>query len=454
MAPCRSTNGYIHLQGGIGTSTSSALYIAPPNAPAEFEFKGNLPIPGCHTHTIKPKGNRVYKFGGDAIGGLTHDKIHSWREEDGSEFRLEIENVPGLQGVGHFVDEFGDGFIWGGGQRMSAQGSGYGPILTAHYWEPGWAAPIQIFARAPYGIRGWYSGVTKYNSKLILPGGTMYEDAGLGRFHQNDFISIDENFAVETIVARTTLAHRIWQNLNKNDNSLILMYGGNSDLGSGSDGDLSDVHVANDGVNFSQVSVAPDPVYGSPVKRHAAATVDIPDGPYKGTLFTTGSCSFWSPAEGKKIWLLKKDQYHWGKSPTSPGTGWASSPMVSVDRSNPIPAGTHVASIGWHLNGNQSGITPMIVRENSQTNYTPIQQAPTTVHDGGGMRDFILDCTTPDDGAAYWPAAGHSLPTNPPEAFSSVGQRASYLGPLPAVNQSFVASVHNDGTICTRWSEG
>lgn len=432
---CTSTSGYRHLQGGILTSLLSSLYIATPNDPTNFQFIGNLPIDGSHTHPLVPLEGRVYKIGGDAIGGHVQDQIYSWNE-DGSGtnagLQLDLDNVPGLDGAGHFAFELNGWIHWGGGQRLAAQGGAVGPILTLYRWKPGQSVE-QVFARAPYGVRGWFSTISKHNGKIILPGGAIYEDGGLPRFHQNDFVTIDADYKVETISPRTDKAARIWQNSVPFDNKWFLMLGHNGTTGA--PGDMNDVHISADGAE----TLLAGPTFPG-TARHAAAVftssagIDVVTGSHYGT----------------DLYRLFKDAFSYG-APHNSATGWGAGLMTSVDRFDAIPAGTMVASIGWLLSGAYPGIKPKIVRENSTSNYDVVWNGSSASHPGGGYHDFSVNFTLPNDGGVYRKAFSHSLPNTPAEPFSSSGSRSYVLG--DATGNGVAMTVLGDGTICTRWAE-
>lgn len=436
---CRHPNGNLFLFGGIYTSPLSGLHRAHESNPSNWAYLGNMPVEGRHTQpvVVGKFDGRCYSIGGDAIGGNYIPQICSW-DENGGDFRVDADNVPGLDRILHYAFSTATDLIWGGGQRLSTVSGTAQFMLDMHAWNPVDGHRL-IAENVPFGSRGLYSDFPERDGKLYLVGSGSYEDAGWPRAHKHDIIRIDlSNLSAACVNARAAFLDRVWASGGFFDSKLWWGLGGNINLGIGSNGDLNDFWYS-PGPNYGQEWFAGPTFPGT--RRHAAALFETPG----GLIITTGS------HYGLDIWKLFKDTFTYG-APHNSATGWGAGLMTTVDRSYAIPAGTSVASIGWLLSGTYSGITPKIVRENSVSNYDVVWNGSSTSHNGGGYQDFVVNTALPNDSGVYRIAFSHSLPASPSEPFSSSGTRAACLSDATGNGVSF-PYFGNDGTICTRWAE-
>lgn len=439
VAAVRMSNGNILMHGGIWTQPLSGLYKGHESNPAAIALHDTLPNAGRHTHIMLegPWDGRAYGIGGDPQGGYEAEIFSV--DVDGNDFRIDLSGVPGLDCALFYAFRKGNYFYWGGGQQFASVSGTPRINLPLYRWGgPGTQVEL-VLERVPHGARGIYSGpLPELNGKHFWVGGAVYEDAGCPRFHQNDVVSIDANLEIETVNPLLEGLDVIWHNAVAWDDKLWQLLGHRLSLGSGSDGDTTNVRYSPDGETWATGPSFPG------TKRHAAVALPISS----GILVTTGSHSFYDTANARDMWLLTKDIYTYGQKQNGT-TGWGIRYTIA-DRSVALPNNALISQLQIKFNNAHNGVYYKILRENSPGSFDVIYDSGPVSHPGGGYAGVSPNVTIPSSGV-YRMGVSADLPSSPAEVFANGPYNRSMNTGNMSGNGIALTPI-SDGTICMRFA--
>lgn len=389
---------------------------------------------GRHQMPVVAHKGRIHVIGGD-IDSLSYEpNTHSWDGVEGSSWRVEEANFPVLNRTGHMGWSQGDYLWFYGGQTMPPMTTGPTKFFT-DLWRSPDGSPGSwelVDDECPLGLRSFTTGGPPIidGDAYFIGGGTYTTTDYAERSYRNDIMVMDASGKFRCVSPKSQMPGMMYHSIAQLNGVLLVVCGYN-------------------GVNLKTVWASFDK--GRTIVRLAdfpgAATHAATLQEFNGALYLWGGIA--TGQNAYRLDMIDESKRYYGAAPNMITN--LSAEYTVYDMAQELKPGAVVASIGVFLNGSRQ-VRPRIGYRSAPGVIESVYRAATTsLHAGGGYRDFpVGDFVVP--GPGYYAGMTVAYGAGTPDAFSGGSySRAMKAGDVTTNPSGF--SEPSDGTFPMRWTE-